>query len=83
MLRRNLAEKLTRNTKGGSHKVDWTKRVGSVITLARPEHCCGSAIGVQWDGRKTQDHWPEQALVVISTNTTATFDPPPPFMRLG
>jgi hypothetical protein len=38
--------------------------------LAHPENCCSSAIGIQWDGRKIPDYWPEQALVVISTNTT-------------
>jgi hypothetical protein len=58
-LREKLARTFTRNTRGGNHKLDWTKRTGEVVSVGR------TSATIKWDDRKSLDHWPPAALVIL------------------
>jgi hypothetical protein len=59
-LRDELAQVFTRNTRGDKHKLDWTKRRGEVVSVGR------TSATIKWDDRKSLDHWPPAALVILS-----------------
>jgi hypothetical protein len=40
-------------------QVDWTKRIGDVVSVGR------TSVVIQWQDRKSLDHWPHNALVVV------------------
>jgi len=45
------------------HRVNWATRQGTVIGRSYPN--TGIEVRVQWDDRRTIDHWPAKALEKI------------------
>jgi hypothetical protein len=64
-LRSDLAkmwtEKSRSGRKGGPRKVDWTRRCGEVLAVNQKQ------VTIKWDDRKSPDHWPRTAIVVIES----------------
>lgn len=58
-LKPNVAKTFTTPTR--PRQVDWTKRVGEVVSLGQ----VNEIVTVRWDGRRSFDHWPKRALTVI------------------
>jgi hypothetical protein len=69
-LRRSLAEQFSKNTRGMYRKVNWINRIGHIVEIGRPENAISSQhVGVRWDDRRTLDHWPLKALVVVKARS--------------
>jgi hypothetical protein len=61
-----LARQRTIGCKGAPKRVDWTKRIGSLVHTGKADNAVsGGNVGIRWDGCKALDYWPVTALVVI------------------